>query len=113
MNRKYRKTVIAGNWKMNMLPSEIKGFAEELKSFVSKPKWCDVVICAPAVMIPGAVKAFKESRVGVGAQDLSPCIGGLYRRGFRAPTDKRRGEVCHYRPFGAPCKPWGDRCSGS
>ena len=24
MNRKYRKTVIAGNWKMNMLASEIK-----------------------------------------------------------------------------------------
>ena len=29
MNRKYRKTVIAGNWKMNMLASEIKPFMEE------------------------------------------------------------------------------------
>jgi len=78
MNRKYRKTVIAGNWKMNMLPSEVKAFADELKTFVSKPKWCEVVICAPAVMIPGAVKAFKESRVGVGAQDLSAHASGAY-----------------------------------
>ena len=31
MNRKYRKTVIAGNWKMNMLASEIKPFMEQLK----------------------------------------------------------------------------------
>jgi len=85
MNRKYRKTVIAGNWKMNMLPSEIKGFAEELKTFVSKPKWCDVVICAPAVMIPGAVKAFKESRVGVGAQDMSAYASGAYTGEVSAP----------------------------
>jgi len=78
MNRKYRKTVIAGNWKMNMLASEVKAFADELKTFVSKPKWCDVVICAPAVMIPGAVKAFKEGRVGVGAQDMSAHASGAY-----------------------------------
>ena len=31
MNRKYRKTVIAGNWKMNMLASEVKPFVEQLK----------------------------------------------------------------------------------
>jgi triosephosphate isomerase len=31
MNRRYRKTVIAGNWKMNMTASETKQFAEELK----------------------------------------------------------------------------------
>ena len=32
MNRKYRKTVIAGNWKMNMLASEIKPFMEQKTS---------------------------------------------------------------------------------
>ena len=30
MNRKYRKTIIAGNWKMNMTNSAIKPFIEEL-----------------------------------------------------------------------------------
>ena len=32
MNRRYRKTVIAGNWKMNMTATETKKFAEELKT---------------------------------------------------------------------------------
>ena len=31
MNKKYRKTVIAGNWKMNMTASAVKPFIEELK----------------------------------------------------------------------------------
>jgi len=78
MNRKYRKTVIAGNWKMNKLPSEIKAFAEELKSLVPKAKWCEVVACVPSVMIPAAIKAFKDSKVGVGAQDLSAAQSGAY-----------------------------------
>ena len=30
MNRKYRKTIIAGNWKMNKTLSETKAFAEEI-----------------------------------------------------------------------------------
>ena len=32
MNRRYRKTIIAGNWKMNKTASETKKFAEELKA---------------------------------------------------------------------------------
>ena len=43
MNRRYRKTIIAGNWKMNKTASETKKFAEELKAILPKAKWCDVV----------------------------------------------------------------------
>ena len=52
MNRRYRKTIIAGNWKMNKTASETKKFAEELKAILPKAKWCDVVVCVPAVNIP-------------------------------------------------------------
>ena len=41
MNRRYRKTIIAGNWKMNKTASETKKFAEELKAILPKAKWCD------------------------------------------------------------------------
>ena len=41
MNRRYRKTVIAGNWKMNMTATETKKFAEELKKIMPRAKWCD------------------------------------------------------------------------
>lgn len=78
MNRKYRKTVIAGNWKMNKLPSEVKGFADGLRAGVPKMKMCEVVICAPFVALPAAIKAFKDSRVAVGAQNLNENESGAY-----------------------------------
>ena len=34
MNRRYRKTIIAGNWKMNKTPSETKAFAEQFKAIL-------------------------------------------------------------------------------
>ena len=34
MNRKYRKTVIAGNWKMNKTPTETKAFMTEFKTIM-------------------------------------------------------------------------------
>ena len=55
MNRRYRKTIIAGNWKMNMTPSQAKALIEELKPMVSKVKWCEMVLCVPYVDIPTAV----------------------------------------------------------
>ena len=54
MNRKYRKTVIAGNWKMNKTPSETKEFMAKLKTIMPKGRWCDVALCVPAVCIPAA-----------------------------------------------------------
>ena len=78
MNRRYRKTIIAGNWKMNMTASETKKFAEELKSLMPKAKWCDVVVCVPAVNITTAIRAFKDLRVSVGAQNVFYEKSGAY-----------------------------------
>jgi len=78
MNRRYRKTVIAGNWKMNKTASETKKFAEELKAILPKAKWCDVVICVPAVNISAALRAFKDMRVSVGAENLFYEPSGAY-----------------------------------
>ena len=78
MNRKYRKTIIAGNWKMNMLASTVKPFMEELKENLPKSRPCDVVLCTPAVMIPAMLKAGKDMKVGVGGQDVSKFEKGAY-----------------------------------
>ena len=40
MNRRYRKTIIAGNWKMNNTLSQMKAFAEQIKPIIPKGKWC-------------------------------------------------------------------------
>ena len=78
MNRRYRKTIIAGNWKMNKTPSETKAFAEEFKALLPKTKWCDIVVCVPAADLSAAVRAFKDSRIAVGAQNVYFEKSGAY-----------------------------------
>ena len=78
MNRKYRKTVIAGNWKMNKTPTETKAFMTEFKAIMPKGRWCDVALCVPAVCIPAAVRAMRETRVGIGAENCNANASGAY-----------------------------------
>lgn len=78
MNKKYRKALIAGNWKMNMLPSGTKAFVEELRTVMPRQKTCDIVICAPYVVIPSLMRAARDTRLGVGAQDVSAHTEGAY-----------------------------------
>ena len=78
MNRKYRKTVIAGNWKMNKTPSQTKEFMTQLKAIMPKGRWCDIALCVPAVCIPAAVRAMRETRVGIGAENCHAAASGAY-----------------------------------
>ena len=70
MNLKYRKTIIAGNWKMNKTPSEAKALIEEMKPLLSKTKWCEMVLCVPFTDIQAAVKAAKGSKIAIGAENM-------------------------------------------
>ena len=78
MNRKYRKTIVAGNWKMHKTATETKLFAERLKGALPRVKRCSIVLCVPYVDIPAAVKILKDSRVAVGAQNLHWETSGPY-----------------------------------
>jgi len=79
MNKSLRKTIIAGNWKMNMLASEIKSYADELMPLIPGFKsWCDTVVCTPFVLLPSALCTFKDTGVGVGAQNMSQFESGAY-----------------------------------
>lgn len=78
MNRKYRKSIIAGNWKMNMLASEIKGFSEKLKEELPEERTCEVVLCTPAVMLPTMIKEGKKCKVLAGGEDCSKFEKGAY-----------------------------------
>ncbi len=69
MNLRYRKTVIAGNWKMNLNAREAKQFIVDLKPAALRAKWCDVVLCVPYLCIPAAVRAAKGTKIAIGAQN--------------------------------------------
>ena len=79
MNRNLRKTVIAGNWKMNMLASGVKAFKDELMPLIPGFEgWCDAVVCVPFVLLPSALCAFKDTGVGIGSQNMSQHESGAY-----------------------------------
>jgi len=79
MNKKLRKTIIAGNWKMNMLASGVKNYADELIPLVPGFKaWCDTVVCTPFVLLPSAGLALMGTGIGVGAQNMSQFKSGAY-----------------------------------
>ena len=64
-----RKKIIAGNWKMNMTPSQAVALVKELEPLV-KNDAVDVVYCVPAVDIVPVVEAVKGSNVQVGAENM-------------------------------------------
>jgi len=79
MNKTLRKTIIAGNWKMNLLASDVKPYAEGLVPLVPGYKtWCDAVACVPFTSLTAAVSAFDGTGVGVGAQNMSQHESGAF-----------------------------------
>ncbi|MEG0689444.1 MAG: triose-phosphate isomerase [Hungatella sp.] len=64
-----RKKIIAGNWKMNMTPSEAVALVNELKPLVINEE-VDVVFCVPAIDIIPAMEAAKGSNINIGAENM-------------------------------------------
>ncbi|MCL2044801.1 MAG: triose-phosphate isomerase [Oscillospiraceae bacterium] len=79
MDKQYRKTIIAGNWKMNLLASGVKDYADDLLTMIpNSSSWCEAVVCVPFVIIPAALSAFGNSHVSVGAQNMSQHESGAF-----------------------------------
>lgn len=72
-----RRKVVAGNWKMNMTPSEAKALVETLKPLV-KSDDVDVIYCVPAIDIVPVVEAVKGTNVEVGAENMYVEEKGAY-----------------------------------
>ena len=70
MSTKKRRKVIAGNWKMNMTPTEAKELAKGVYEQVKGKKGCDVVVCVPFVDIPAMAQIVKGTIIKLGAQNV-------------------------------------------
>ena len=64
-----RRKIVAGNWKMNMTPSEAVKLCADLKELVKSDE-VDVVYCVPAIDIVPVVEAVKGTNVEVGAENM-------------------------------------------
>ena len=64
-----RKKIIAGNWKMNMTPSQAVELIDTLKPLVANDE-VDVLLCVPAIDIIPAMEAAKGSNIMIGAENM-------------------------------------------
>ena len=72
-----RKKIIAGNWKMNMTPSQAVELVNTLKPLVANDE-VDVVFCVPAIDIIPALEAAKGSNINIGAENMYYEESGAY-----------------------------------
>ena len=84
-----RKKIIAGNWKMNMTPSQAVELVNTLKPLVVNDE-VDVVFCVPAIDLVPVMEATKGTNIQVGAENMRDRSGYAYRY---------RCKVCHHRTF--------------
>ncbi|MBQ8971035.1 MAG: triose-phosphate isomerase [Lachnospiraceae bacterium] len=85
-----RRKIIAGNWKMNMTPSEAVKLCNELKDLV-KNDAVDVVYCVPAIDICPVIEAVKGTNVKVGAENMYFEEKGAYTGEISAAMIKDTG----------------------
>lgn len=73
-----RKTIIAGNWKMNKTNKEAVEMLTELKEIVAGVDSVGIVIGAPFTALSDAVKAVAGSNIKIAAENVYPKESGAY-----------------------------------
>ena len=73
-----RKTIVAGNWKMNKTPKAALELIETLKPLVAERDDVEVVFCPPFVSLMLAVEATKGTNIKIGAQNMYYEESGAY-----------------------------------
>ena len=72
-----RKRVIAGNWKMNMLPNETLEYIENITPLVKNSK-SEVVLCVPYTDLFYALMLSQDTNIKIGAQNMHWEESGAY-----------------------------------
>lgn len=66
-----RKTLIAGNWKMNCLTADGTTLAKEIAKQVKENKFdCEFLVCPPFTLLSMVKKCLRGAKVALGAQDV-------------------------------------------
>lgn len=77
MNKATRKTIIAGNWKMNKTPAEATALISEIAPLV-KDADCEVIACVPYVDLYPALEAAKGTNIQIGAENCHWAKSGAF-----------------------------------
>lgn len=102
-----RRTLIAGNWKMNCMSADAKalagGLADKLKA--AGDANFEMLVCPPAALIPVVVEAVAGSDMQVGSQDNHQNEKGAHTGDTAAALVKDLLHLRHRRPLRTPHRP--------
>ena len=65
-----RRKIIAGNWKMNMLPNEAMDFITRLSGSLPKQTKSEVILCVPYTDLFYSLLTAQETCIKIGAQNM-------------------------------------------
>ncbi len=77
MDKKLRRAVIAGNWKMNNTPAQASALLDEIKPLVADAD-CDVVVCVPYIDLFTAIEKTEGTNIKVGAENCHWATSGAF-----------------------------------
>jgi len=87
----HRKTIIAGNWKMNLTVAEGKALIAALKPLVAGYTNMEVVVCPTFTSLYGVIEAARGSNIQVGAQNVHWAPNGAFTGEISAAMLKEAG----------------------
>jgi len=91
---KYRRKIIAGNWKMNNSTADARDLVEGIKLELGECKQVDVVVCPPFTSLQTVGGLIGNSSIRLGAQNMHWETSGAYT-GEVSPA-MLRDLYCHY-----------------
>ena len=90
--KKMRKKIVAGNWKMNMNLQDGVALAKEInEALVADKPNCDVVICTPFIHLASVAQVLNAEVVGLGAENCADKEKGAYTGEVSAEMVKSTG----------------------
>lgn len=91
-NKKMRKKIVAGNWKMNMNLQDGVALAKEINETLKADKpACDVVICTPFIHLASVANVIDPDVLGLGAENCADKAKGAYTGEVSAEMVKSTG----------------------
>ena len=91
-NKKMRKKIVAGNWKMNLNLQEGVALAKEInETLVQNKPNCDVIICTPFTHLASVAQVLDANVVGLGAENCADKEKGAYTGEVSAAMVKSTG----------------------
>lgn len=80
-----RRTLIAGNWKMNGSLSSIETLINGIKNGLAEVANADMAVCPPAIYIPKVNELIGDANIGLGSQNICDQEAGAFT-GELAPS---------------------------